>query len=296
MAFGKGGSSSQPQTATTVQTQSSEPWSGLKPFLEGGQGQQGLYQRAAQLSNVPIQYFPGQTVAAEDPSTIEGRRLAEARALQGAPLVTSAADLASRTMGGEFVGLNPAVEEAIGAATRPIFEYQRDVADPAAVSQAAVRGRYGSGAAEDILGRSRERAYRTAGDVGSQIALANLARERGLQQQAIGLAPGLEQAGYSPFGVLAGVGQGRTDQEQALINAAIARQSFEQGEPVDRLARLAATLQGGGIPATTTGTTVQPLTNPNSLLQGVGVASALTGMGGNLFNPTTGLFPNVLGG
>ena len=89
-------------------------------------------------------------------------------------------------------------------------------------------------------------------------------QERGLQQQAMGAAPGLADQDYKDIGALASVGQAREGQQQKLINDQIARQGFGQMEPWQRLALYNSFIQGnygGTSTGTATGTT-QQASNP----------------------------------
>src|SRR5882672_1880990 len=93
MSSGNGGNNTTTQTST--------PWSGQQPYLSG------LYQQAGNLYNngsVP-QYYPGSTVAAQSPQTLQAQQATMARSMNGSPTVGAANQYSQDVMAGNY--LNP---------------------------------------------------------------------------------------------------------------------------------------------------------------------------------------------
>lgn len=129
-------------------------------------------------------------------------------------------------------------------------------------------------------------------------------QQAGLQGQALNLqgaqgAAGLQAAQQQNFlqGIQAALqGQGILQgNEQDKLNAALAQYNEQRQDPVDRLKIQLAAI--GGVPYPTYQSSVQtgPGPSSNGLMQGLGAASSLIGMGGSLFG-MGGMFPGALGG
>ena len=286
--------SSKPATQTTTQTVKSSPWGPQQPYLKE------VFGEAQNNYNNPMQYFPGSTVSSFSPESSIAMNLASNRALTGSPLVQGAQNYNQDVVGGNYLQSNPAFGYLQNTASggmlnnNPYVDAMFDQASSRALgavsSQFGAAGRYGSGnhmaalgdqmnnLATNIYGQNyaneRTNQLNAANSLGSMYG-----QERGLQQQAMGAAPGLADQDYKDIGALASVGQAREGQQQKLINDQIMRQEFGQMEPWQRLALYNSFIQGnyGGTSTGTATGTQQSASNP--LLSGLGGAASGASMG-----------------
>lgn len=269
---------SKPATQTTTQTVSSKPWGEQIPYLKE------VFGEAQQNYNNPMQYFPGSTVAPFSPESNIAMNLTSNRALTGSPLVAGAQGYAGDVLSGGYLNSNPAFNYLHDTASggmldsNPYLNAMYDKAwsrvAPSISGQFGSAGRFGSGFHKAALG---DAANNLATDIyyrnyqnerGNQMNAAGVLgsiynQERGLQQSAMGAAPGLADYDYKDIGALASVGNARETQQQRLINDQVARQNFDQMEPWQRLALYNSFIQGnyGGTSTGTATGTVQPARN-----------------------------------
>jgi hypothetical protein len=218
-------------------TQTNQPPEYLRPQVEfASREAQRLYQQN------PTQFFPGQTFVNMDPATQQALGLTQQRALAGSPVVGQAQDLAQATLRGDFLNSNPYADaqfDQIGSAIR------RNMNSGAA---AGGHGYADSGAfanaQADALSRAATQFY---GD--------NFARERQLQQGAMGYAPGLAQQDYTDLAALGQVGARNEAQAQAQLEDAMARHYAQFDLPRQDLANLVSAVQGTAFGGTSTQTT-----------------------------------------
>lgn len=255
-----------PSSGTTTSTTSTQadPWSGLQPFLSGTQGQPGLFNEAAGLYSGPApRYYDNSTVAGIAPETNLAWNAATARGLQGSPLNMEASKYLTDSMQGKYTGgfLN-------GPGGDNVFANINSRVTPAVAAQFSKAGRYGSELHADTTARALTEAY-------APFAMQGYQAERGLQQQAAGMAP--QQAGqdYTDIGALEAVGTARQQQAQNLVNADVQRFDYNQNIPINQLARYAGLLQGQQIPPSQTQTmTGQQPSNLLGTLGGLGLSAA----------------------
>lgn len=86
--------------------------------------------------------------------------------------------------GGSFLTGSPYLEGLIQRATRPIAQQFTEQTMPGIASQYSAAGRYGSGAMARATGQAQEAASRAIGDIATNIAAQDYARERAFQEQA----------------------------------------------------------------------------------------------------------------
>jgi len=86
--------------------------------------------------------------------------------------------------GGAFLGGSPFRESLIQSATRPLVQQYSETVLPGIASGFSRAGRYGSGAMEQAQARATEAFGRSLGDVASNIAAQDYARERAFQEAA----------------------------------------------------------------------------------------------------------------
>lgn len=268
----------------------------LAPFLMFGLG------RAQELFFGPNQpsFFPGQTYVSPSEQTLAALQQQEQLATQPNPFLAGGgqAYLSSlggigRTAAGEFLGGSPERTAAIEAATRPIMQQFTESTLPALQSAFSRAGRYGSGAQTRAIGQAQEAAARAIGDVGTNIAYQDYARERGLQQAAqMGLgalgqaAPSFFQASFLPSQALATVGASREAIAAQPLQEQMQRFQFGQQLPYQQL---------GGFLSSVYGTPMAnyPITQPaqtNRVGQALGGAALGYSLGGPVGAGLGGLF------
>lgn len=250
-----GGSSPAGTTTTTV---NKDPWSVQQPFLE-----QGFGAAQQEFQQGPAQFFPDSTVIPFSQQTESALGLQEQRALGGSPLMGAAQNTLQSTIQGDFLNANPYRDEMFDALSGRV---QSTVG-----SQFARAGRTGSGGHQEATARA-------LGDLGSQIYFADYARERGTQQDALGMAPGFANQDYFDIGQLANVGAAREGLGEQQLSDLISRWNFAQGSEQQNIADYMG-LIGGGYGGTQT--TAQPFFRN----RGAGIlGGAATGAGvGSLF-------------
>ena len=299
--------------ATTTQTSSIDP--ALLPYLQTG------LQRAEQLFLTGPQptFFPGQTYVSPSEQTLSALAQTEQLAKQASPALQAGqqAYLSSlsglgQTASGGFLQGSPYQQAAISAATRPIQQQFEQSTLPGLASLFSARGRYGSGAMERAIGQAQEATGRAIGDVATNIAYQDYARERGLQQQALGqqaalaaAAPSFYQQQFIPSQQLAQIGAQREALAAQPLQEEMARFQFQQQLPQQQLASYLSSVYGTPLGSYGTQSTQLPQNNLMSGIAGAGLGyvggQALGSfLGGTPFSLTSpsgyGLTGGALGG
>ena len=214
------------------QKSTSAPWHGQAGYLSD------LYARAQnQYLNDPREFYPDKTYTPYSQEREQALSMQTQRGQYGSPEINAARGNMVDTLGGKYLdpSSNPWLQKTYDAAARPmISSFKRSVLPGTSLSQ---YGRGGSGAEasrqgdayENILGRGLR-------DLGTDIYGGNYNRERGNQMQAMGMAPGMQQAGYRDIGALTDVGRQREDFMQRQLKDLMDRFYFGQDEPRERLA------------------------------------------------------------
>jgi hypothetical protein len=267
----------------------------LRPYLGMG------LQRAEQLFfGQPPSLYPGQMYVSPSEQTLEALGAQEALARQGqGPLLAGqqaynqALAGTGFTAGGGFLQGSPFRDMAIESAVRPLLQQFEQTTLPGIQSAFSRAGRYGSGAQTRAIGQATEATGRAIGDISSQIAAADYARERQFQQQALaqqavlgGLAPQFYQSQFLPAQTLAQVGQARETIAAQPLQEAIQRYQFSQQIPYQQLQGFLSSVYGTPM-AQSQFQTQQPA-QTNYLGQGIGGA-LLGSQVGNLFGGIGGL-------
>jgi hypothetical protein len=190
----------------------------LRPYLGMG------LQRAEQLFfGQQPEFFPGQTYVSPSEQTLAALQQQEALARGAQPALSASQEAymgglrqLGETASGAFLSGSPYLQSLIETATRPITQQFQEQTLPSIASQYSAAGRYGSGAMARTTGQAQEGASRAIGDVATQLAAADYARERQAQQQAIGaqidaarLAPQFYQQQFLPSQQLGQIGAAR---------------------------------------------------------------------------------------
>jgi hypothetical protein len=202
----------------------------VRPFVEYGlQEAKGLYQQPGP------EYFGGQTYVSPSQQTTLALQAAQNRALQGSPLSQAAQQQQLGTVQGQYLSAgNPYFTQALGGATQEATQAYND-AIRAAQGTASMAGRYGSGVSADIQNRAANTLANTLANKYGDLAYANYAAERGLQQQSAFNAPQMAAADYADIQQLANVGKTTENYQQTALQAAIDKFNFEQNKPYQKL-------------------------------------------------------------
>jgi len=252
----------------------------LLPYLQTG------LQRAQQLFLTGPQptFFPGQTYVAPSEQTLAALTQQEQAAAAGAPVLQQAQQAYQQSLGqvgqtaaGGFLGGSPYREALIQAATRPLTQQFESQILPGISSLFSRAGRYGSGAMEQALGRATESYGRALGDVATNVAAQDYARERGLQQQAqiaqsalAQAAPSFFQSSFLPSQALSAVGAAREQIAAQPLQESMQRFQFGQQLPFQQLQGFLSSVYGNPM---STGNVPFPQAQTNRLAQAAGLGT-----------------------
>lgn len=273
----------------------------LRPYLGLG------LQRAEQLffGQQPSLY-PGQMYVSPSQQTLDALAQQEALSRAASPQLQAAQQAFGQALGqtgytaaGGFLGSNPFLQGAIESATRPLTQQFQQQTLPGIASAYSRAGRYGSGAMERAVGTAQEATSRAIGDISSQLAAADYARERALQQQAIGQQVAFGQAApqfyaqqFLPSMQLAQVGGAREAIAQLPIQEAINRYQFQQQLPYQQLQTFLSGVYGNPMAASQQ---PQQQTQVNRLGTALGGAALGAGVGQLIGGTYGGLSAPVIG-
>lgn len=245
--MGGGGNEKQTTTATNA------PYAGAKPMVDQSlKAAQNLYNSGA-LYQTP---YMGQTVAGAAPETQQGWGQISQIAGQGSPLVGASSQYLQSVMDPSFLSQEtPGLQGILDNVTNR------------ANAQVSLAGRAGSGSHSGQI----------AGAV-AQPLFQDYARRQGMQMQAAGMAPGIDQAQYYGANQLLGVGQQRQGQLQDEINAQVQRYNALQNAPMAELSNY-QNLLGFASPYGQSSQVGPKQNQGNPWLQGAGAVAGL----GSLF-------------
>jgi len=240
--FGGGGGSE----GTSTTTQDIPSW--LKPYVEFGlEEAKGLY------TGTGPDYYPGQTYLDPSATTQQAFGLAEQRAQAGSPLTQAAQTQQAQTIGGQYLGNNPYLSQALqGAADVATKQYYDAL--KGGRSGAVMAGRMGSGAQQDLESRAETNLANALASKAGELSYTNYAQERARQEAAAMGAPAMAQADYYDINQLLQAGQGREAYEQAALEGDIARFNFAQQKPYEKLSAYLGAVYGAPAPIQTTTT------------------------------------------
>ena len=206
------------------QETSAEPWGAVKPYLRRG------YAAAEEdILDRPREFFPGQTYVDYSPETEQALALQTARAGSN-PLLGQAQDYTGSVLAGDYLGQNPYLSQLSDSVLADVM--------PQVASQfGGASGRFGSPGMAEALGQGVSRGM-------APYLFQEYGAERGRQQQAAGMAPGMAQADYFDIGQLGAVGQAREGLERLALQDEMNRFNFGQQEPTQRLQDYMGILSG----------------------------------------------------
>jgi|SRR5215831_7394523 len=269
-----GGGSQQQQTTTTQQ---------LTPE------QQSLVSLAAPqyqqfAASNPTMPTGSQAVAPFTPSQVAGQQQVLGAAGQMEPVVGTAANTNQYLSSGAFLdpGSNPYVQNAVKAATDPIYQDLRENTLPnQQATGASGSGVNFGGSREGIAeGKAIQGAQRAAGATAAGIENTALGQGLAATGQAIAQAPATAGALAIPGATTEAVGSEQQTQAQRLLDANNQAAWFQQMLPLlkaQELTQGAAGLPGGATTAVGSGTS-----DPGLFADVVGGASALGGLLGGI--------------
>lgn len=259
MSFGS--KSSSPTTSTTVQ--SSEPWSGVKPFLEQAYG-----DMSKTYQNADKSYYTGQMKADENASQRQGLLTQQAlfQNAQDTGFGDAFMQMANDTASGKYLTLdsNPNFQGAVDSILRPINQNFTEQVLPALRDTAINSGYYGGtrqGVAQGIAARELNN---TITDKVAKLGYQNYATERQNQLAAGDLLKQGLLTQALPSDLLITTGEGLQALDQAKIDNQIAQDQYNSIAPYAPYSNYISMLQGAG--TTTTGTTTSSGTKSNSIL------------------------------
>ena len=208
--------------------------------------QRAILKKQLDLANMleskgELQFFPGQTLAGQDPLTQIGQagQLNTAGVLGG--LQQPASEAVQRLLSADLVN-DPRTQALADAVTRPMEQQFFEQTLPAISSAATAQGAFG-GDREALLKSTAARDFSTAvGDTRARVFADALRQGIGAQQGALGLLPTVAQGLFAPSQAVQDVGLQRQDRDQAEIDASRERFEFEQFAPTDLVNRVSGPL------------------------------------------------------
>src|SRR6516164_1559963 len=272
-----GGGSNQQQTTTTQQ---------LTPEQQSLVSLAAPQYQAFAASN-PTMPTGEQAVAPFTPAQQAGQQQVLSSTGQMGNIVGTAGNTNQYLSSGAFLdpGSNPYVQNAVKAATYPIYQdlSQRTLPGQQATGAAGSGVNYG-GSREGIQeGLDVQGAQRAAGQAGANIMNTALGQGLTATNQAIAQAPTTAGSLALPGGVTSAVGDVQQQQAQNVLNANNQASWFQQMLPLLKAQMLtggAAGLPGGS--AVSTGQTTQQADPFAELIGGIGAAGGLAGGLGKL--------------
>lgn len=280
----------------------------LMPYLQMG------LQRAQQLflTGQQPEFFPGQTYVSPSAQTLQALSQQEAAAGAAQPLFGQAQKAYEASLGqlgqtaaGGFLQGSPYRQAMIEAATRPITQQFESQILPGISSGFSRAGRYGSGAMQRAVGQASEQFGRALGDVATNIAYTDYARERAAQQQAqvqqaalAQAAPSFFTASLLPSQALAQVGVSREAIAAQPLQEQIRRFEFGQQMPIEQLRAYLSSVYGTPMGSSQYGQIPQAQTNRLGQAVGLGTLGFLGGqaLGGQTFGVPSSLAGAAAGG
>lgn len=236
----KGGGDTKTKTTT-------EPWSGVKPYLLGGyKDAQNLYEQGAP------EYYPNQSIAPMSSYSKNALDATAQRAAYGSDVTRAAQDELVKTIGGQYLNSNPYLQGAIDAAVQPITNAFRSEVMPGIDSNFSAAGRYGSGLQGEAYDDANAQLAQQIGNVSTQMAYQNYGDERQRQIQGMLFAPEMARQDYIDLGMLGQAGEGYDNYNTKLINADIEKWNYQQNADWNFLNDYIGLLNGATGGATTT--------------------------------------------
>lgn len=246
ICYGGGGGGS---PTPTQNSQNSTTTSGPNPNIASGLGTL-AGNIASKIGDAPPDFYSRPLVA--DPSDLTRQSWDAAGALGGGEQGRAAI---APTLNGAFLNLrsNPYFQDAITASLEPATANFFNSVVPKIRSQAASAGRPGSGAEGAMLQQAFGDFTRGNSDAAVKAGAQMFDSERNRQMQAASFLPGFMGMDLSRIGALREAGAGKDAYNQNLINADVARDTYDKTKWLDYWSDLAARLQASYPGGQTTG-------------------------------------------
>lgn len=249
-------------------TQSSAPWAGVQPYLKD------YLQKGQETTNQPYNFYNGQTTAGFAPEQQAGFDLNTQRALSGSNTLNAANQNQTNVLNGNYLNpnSNPYLKQNVDTAMNDV---------QTRVNSQFSGNNYGSSANQELLTRN-------LGDTASQMYGQNYANERGMQQQAAGLAPTLANADYADGNALQNIGAQRQGLSQEYLNNAKTQFDGAANNPYLQSQRYGQVVGGGSGQGGTSSSSSPNPNQSNRLASAMGMASAGGAIGGLFQGATAG--------
>jgi hypothetical protein len=239
------------------------PW--MEPYM------QDYMSRAQGVANQPYQASPTQFTAPNAYLDAGWQAMAN-RAQMGSPVMGAANTQLQNTINGGFLGQNPYLSDAISNAQGDLTRAWNTVQRPSWETQMQRSGSFGNTGVAEMAGSAQNDLQRNLARIGSDMRLGAYNQERGLQQQAIGMAPQFANQDYVDANAMLTAGQQRQTYDQGVSDQNYRWWQEAQAYPQPRLGLLGNALGIGG----NSGTTTQTQPDPSTLSQVIG--GGLTGL------------------
>lgn len=244
------------KTSTQTSTQTNDPWSEQKPYL-----QDVMKQAQTQFNSSGPSYYPKSTVAGFNPQQEQAFSMTANRAMNGNANMNAASGYNKDVINGQYMQ-NPNNDA--------VFRNISSHVTPQVNAQFSQAGRYGSDAHTGTMTQELTNAY---------APYAAQQYEQGMQRRdnAAQMAPTFAANDYIDAAALGDVGQQRQDLAQQEIGDAQARWNYNQDLAANKLAQYSGAV-GGNWGGTTT--SAQPYYKPGLGSKALGGISALAGLFG----------------
>ena len=252
-----GGSS--PST-TSSKTQSTMPaWASTvaKEFLGDAANQ---YFPGGQIAPSPL---PNQQVAPFTQAQLAGQQLGEQQTAgtQGALNTAQNANTAIAAGANLNPQTNQYLQQYYNAAAEPVVQNYEQAVAPNILGNAVAAGGLGSSGTEQAFSNAQSQLGQQLGNLSANIYEPAYETALGQQTAAIGQAPGLATAQYTPASELTGIGGQQQSQAQNVLQTGYQNQTAQGMWPYTALQMFGPTI---GQALGNAGTTVTTSTNPSS--------------------------------
>ena len=247
--------------ATYSTTSAPLPW--MEPYL------QDYMARNQELANQPYQASP-QTYTGPNQTLQNAWQATANRAMQGSPVMSAANQQLQNIMGGGFMQGNPFLNDQISAAQGDLVRSWNTVQKPAWDTAMQRSGSFGNTGVMEAQQNAANDLQRNLGRIGSDMRFNNYATERGLMQNALGMAPTFANQDYVDAQQLTNVGNQMQGFDQAQAN-----QNYQWWQEAQNFPRQQLATYGSALGAQTGGTQTQTAPDPSRASQLIG--GALTG-------------------
>lgn len=239
--------------------------------------QRTFLDRQNQIAQTPYTPSPTQTPGANPYQTGAWSAIAN-RAMQGSPVMGAANQTLQNTVSGNFLQGNPHLDSQIQRAQGDLNRTFQTQILPNLDFRRMQSGSYGNSGLNETERMATQDFLRASGDLASNMRFQNYGMERGLQQQALGMAPQFAQQDYSDANMLLQAGNQIQQQDQAQAGQNYRwwqeAQQFPQLQQ-DNLGNALSRVQGGQVTQTQTPGTSPAAAGLGGALAGSQLASGL---------------------